>query len=159
MRGSQVIRMTLRGDLVWRAATVTVALCGAMVLGAWGFHAYAAHDVPRLAAAAVLLAAVFGLAVSLWRTTPKLLSWDGACWHLGDAQGAAGAGPIAGSLEVCLDLDRWLLLRFVPDARKWLARSQWLPVGRGTCGVNWHELRCAIYSPRSMARGRAAHDQ
>ncbi|MFZ2650432.1 MAG: hypothetical protein WA210_10025 [Burkholderiaceae bacterium] len=107
---------------------------------------------------ALALAAV-GLGVSLWRIAPGTLKFDGSDWLLGNADAdadAEGSEPIAGDLEVCLDLGCWMLLRFIPAAKGAGTRSHWLPAQLGAHDSQWHAFRCAIYSSRPTARDAAA---
>jgi len=76
------------------------------------------------------------------------LAWDGSAWVL---HGAARDGAVwvgAGTLDVLLDFQLFLLLQWrasgVPG-RKWI----WLE--RRSEPSGWHPLRCAVYS-------RAAHE-
>jgi hypothetical protein len=74
------------------------------------------------------------------------LSWDGEIW----SWPAVGQGS-TGSLQVILDLQHWLLLRWTGGhAPRWL----WLE--RAGRAERWEDLRRAVYS---RARPQARQDQ
>jgi toxin CptA len=85
-----------------------------------------------------------------WAAAPGVLAWDGAGWTwTGSGAGAVIAG---GRLEVGLDLQRVLLVRWRgPDAARWL----WLE--RASCAERWDDLRRAVYSrarPEALPRNQ-----
>jgi hypothetical protein len=69
-----------------------------------------------------------------------VLRWDGQTWLCDD---------VAGDARLALDLDGWLLLRFVPtDA---VAPSRWIAASRAAANGPWTALRSALYSRRPAA--------
>ncbi len=131
-----------------------VILLGAWLLGClaaalWQFH----RPAPlRLAAMLATLAAAGAWAAwSWWRTPSGTLTWDGQNWTW-----SARSEGDAASVEVALDLQRALLLRWnAGDA------SQWIWLHRNTLAERWDDLRRAVYSrarPKALqqARGPAA---
>ena len=85
-----------------------------------------------------------GVALARWwgAQRPRRLAWDGAQWRLTPAA-VDGRDGAAVQLQVCLDLQRALLLRVHdPDSR----RGLWLWVEAGTDPARWHLLRCAMHA-------------
>jgi hypothetical protein len=124
------------------------------VLCAWAVQSQRAQATMWLALA--LAAGAVGLGVSLWRVLPVTLAFDGSGWFLWSA-GHENDAPIAGDVQLSLDLGAWMLLRFVPSSRAEAgARPRWLPVQFSAPEREWHELRCAIYSSRRKARDDSA---
>jgi toxin CptA len=88
--------------------------------------------------ASVLLVLAAGLcaAWNWWQAPQGDLSWDGENWNWSAAGQEAG-----GSVEVSLDLQHWLLLRWSGgNASRWL----WLERARSL--ERWEDLRRAVYS-------------
>jgi hypothetical protein len=122
-------------------------------LAAWAALHWPVDAPPRRVARALVWLVAAALAVRAWRQTEPhtgLLSWDGSRWLWQTDPGtAAAAPPRPGELHVRLDLERWLVLEFIPaespDAHK---HHIWLTPGRKALPAQWHALRCAVYSPR-----------
>jgi len=101
-----------------------------------------------------------GLAVSLGLLTGALalrsllmapegsLSWDGQQWTW-----QTGRDSLGGTVRPTLDLQRWVLLEFRPQA----GRSIWLWVARTNEPTRWDALRRALWSrlSRAAAAGHA----
>ncbi len=133
MHAAPPVRVSLGRSAGW---IVVVALCagmGAANLAAW---------LLLRAEAAVGPAALIGLAVSAlaaWRShrarAPGELIWNGAEWQW---------RGLAGHVQVALDLDAWMLLRFDPlhGKRCWIAASRFSASGP------WPALRAALYARR-----------
>ena len=140
MRASPPCQVSLRRFGVWRAAVAVLASAGLAALVSWliGREPPVSAGLMTLVVSAALL--ILALAVSLWRVPAQSLRWDGQAWQL-DA--------VPGELKVAIDLGPWMLLNFTPDAA---ARASWLPVQRLGLEAQWHALRCAVYSPRPLAR-------
>lgn len=91
----------------------------------------------RLGVAGIVLA--FGATAAGWNwwIAPRgTLSWDGQSWVWTDA-----GGTDVGAVEVRLDLQRCLLLRFRSHPA-----SRWLWLERSHCAERWDDLRRAVYS-------------
>jgi len=127
------------GALLW--------LLGVVVTVQWirqspvsGWRLVAAVMVPALAA----LAAGWN-----WWIMPRgTLAWDGQSWTW---TGAAGIN--FGAVEVCLDLQYFLLLHFRSQAT-----SRWLWLERNRSPERWDDLRRAVYSrarPQTMPEAEA----
>ncbi len=156
MVGSPAFQITLPSQSIWRGAVLALTLAVIAVLIAWAAQpGHLQGPVLRWLAFASG-AAVLGLAVSLWRVPAFVLGWDGERWQVNLLQPSCNE-PLAGNVEVHLDLGHWMLLRFVPDDRTAKARPLWLPMQSGARDPLWHGLRCALYGVRP-ARRRAAAD-
>ena len=112
--------------LIWLAA--------ALAIGLW----WAQLQTPgwRVGAATLSLAGVGVVAAWNWVQAPTgTLAWDGAVWRW-----ASHGQSEEGELEVSLDLQRWLLLRWSGGHRvRWL----WLESAGGA--ERWDDLRRAVY--------------
>ena len=76
-----------------------------------------------------------------WRTSPGVLAWDGSGW----TRMPEGGGAAAGELQVALDFQHVLLVRWRAGGA-----SRWLWLERAG-GQRWDELRRAVYSRASPA--------
>jgi hypothetical protein len=148
MRSSPALQITVCDFSVWRIAVLVLCSLAVAALVAWGVASMRAQDerLYWLAFATAITAA--GLGISLWRTVPVSLSFDGSTWSLCGAD-AGRTEAVSGEPRVCLDLDAWLLIHFVTKTAQ--ARSVWLGLQRGAVGEPWHALRCALYLPRPSA--------
>ncbi|ABM31780.1 hypothetical protein QRO11_17885 [Paracidovorax citrulli] len=112
-----------------------------------GFAAWAAWAVSGSGPSAWTVACGLGLWgwVSLlgWRAatrwTSGVLAWDGLLWSLDRGRASS---PLCGRLEVALDLQRFLLVRFVGQD----GRHAWLGLEPGRHAAGWAALRRAVYS-------------
>lgn len=89
-------------------------------------------------------AAALGLLLG-WRVLGQAgtLTWDGQVWCLHD-QGL-GLEDALGDVHVALDVQKALLLRWLPASDTLHAKPQWLWLG-GQGGDNrWQDLRRAVY--------------
>lgn len=92
--------------------------------------------------AAVLLWVASGLWAALhwWRSPMGALAWDGESWNW-----ASGDAADSGMLEVSLDLQRSMLVRWAgPGASRWF----WLE--RASRAERWDDLRRAVYSRAAL---------
>ncbi len=149
-----VPRFTLfaRPARAWRRGVALLGAAAGANLGAW----LIASGAPAVLAATVAGGLVVaGIAAGRGGAAP--LAWTGRGWRLGTGGDAAD-----GTLACCIDLDRFVLLRFVPQggARPpW--RARWLPLAAADCTVaDWHLLRCVIHftpgQPSAAGREPAA---
>jgi hypothetical protein len=147
MRAIAACQFSLNRFGVWRLAVM--ALTGSVVLTLlfWFLGQPLALHWGIAAAVGVVAIASLGLGASLGQIKEVSLSWDGLDWHVGPADSAGHEGA-AGTLSVTLDLGAWMLLRFQADTPGRGSRMTWLPVQRRGLEPQWHELRCAVYSPR-----------
>lgn len=156
MQGFPAVQITIRDYSIWRGGTLLLTACVVAALGGWAWQWFVVDSRMTWLALAVMTLGV-GLATSLWRVVPASLKFDGSSWLLWNPD-REGGEPIAGEVEVCLDLGGWMLLRFIPAAKRTGVRSVWLPVQRSEVNTRWHALRCAIYSSRPARRVDAATD-
>jgi toxin CptA len=71
-----------------------------------------------------------------WRSPRGDLNWNGATWRW-----RSGPFETEGTVEVLLDLQRWMLMRC-----EFAAATQWLWIERSACPGRWGDLRRAVYS-------------
>ena len=91
----------------------------------------------RIAVVASLLAAAGVFAgLAWWRSASGTLAWDGDGWTW---SGSSRSYP--GEVDVGLDLQRWLLLRFSGDGA-----THWSWLERSRHAERWDDLRRAVYS-------------
>ncbi len=108
-------------------------LLGVVVTGLWSLYA----PSWRPAIGWGLLAATGSFALwRWWRGASGVLAWDGEAW-----QWSGQADARSGTLEVTLDFQRFLLLRWRSDGQ-----SQWLWLERVARPERWDDLRRAVYS-------------
>ncbi len=119
------------------AATLLLVLWlpGAACVALWSVQARAPGWQVGASVALVLLAG-FCAAWNWWHAPQGDLSWDGENWNW-----SAAGQEAAGSLEVGLDLQRWLLLRLTGGK---VVRWFWLE--RARYPERWEDLRRAVYS-------------
>jgi hypothetical protein len=144
MRAAPAFQVSLRRFGVWQGAVWALVAVGLGSTAAWlATHERPLHmGLPFIAALTAM--AVLVLGVSLARTPPADLRWDGLVWYLG----ARTDEPSPGRLAVAIDLGSWMLLRFVPEPTEIRRPATWLPVQRRGLEADWHGLRCAVFSPR-----------
>jgi hypothetical protein len=150
MRGSPPCAVTLRRFGAWRCAVAVVAAAALASLVAWVLLAPPGRLAGVRVAIALAGAATFALALSLLRVAAGTLRWDGSAWTFADSA-RPQAAPIAGELEVAIDLGSFLLLRFTPHDAPGRRAVRWLPAARRGLEREWHAFRCALYSPRPAA--------
>jgi len=93
-----------------------------------------------------LLALVF-MVRSAWAAQSGELAWDGVAWSLQWQTGRESAWGGQGSLNVQLDLQIVLLLRWRAEGR---LAGQWIWLERRSHPSRWHLLRCAVYSRAAL---------
>lgn len=133
MHAAPPVRVSLGPSVGWIAFVAVCAGTAAANLAAW---------VLLQSEAAIAVAAMLGLivaALTAWRlqraNVPSDLSWNGAEWQW---QG------LVGSMQVALDLDAWMLLRFDPVHGK----RCWIAASRRSAAGPWAALRAALYARR-----------
>ena len=133
MHAAPPVRVSLGRSIGWTVVVASCAGVAAANVAAW---------LLLRSEAAVGPAALIGLAVAalvVWRLhrahAPGELIWNGAEWQW------RGLG---GNVQVALDLDAWMLLRFDPlhGKRCWIAAS------RSSASGPWPALRAALYARR-----------
>ncbi len=114
------------------------------VLGAWALN----QGFTRVWCAAALLAMVGGLLGALSLRFVATLSWSGQRWCLHDQSGKKP--DVFGELEVILDTQKTLLLRWQPTSDKLPTSFVWLWLGSELPSSRWQELRCAVYQRKAL---------
>jgi hypothetical protein len=134
MHAPPPVRVTVALDRPWIIACAAVAAMAAGNLTAW--------LVPN--EIVVLPTALAGGFCAAWLTRQRsargALAWDGEAW----LWEAAGREPVAGTVTMAIDLDRWMLLSFTPAQ----GPRRWLPLSRGPQAGAWAPLRAALYGAR-----------
>ncbi len=124
------------GRSVWAGAMAAALwLAGLAGVLLWSAQPQVAPWRLALAWTAVAAAAVVVLR-TWWRPPRGTLAWDGAAW----TWTPDGGTPVAGELQVALDLQRLLLLRWRGSGDR-----GWFWLDRGS-SERWDELRRAVYS-------------
>ena len=108
-------------------------LLGALATGLWTL--YSPSWRPAIGWAAVAATGAFA-AWRWWHGASGVLAWDGEAW-----QWPGGPHAQSGTLEVTVDLQDWLLLRWRSDGR-----SCWLWLERAARPERWDDLRRGVYS-------------
>jgi hypothetical protein len=124
--GRSLLPGLLAGALILSGLRATVQWLAQAPVSGW-----------RLGAAVAALTLGTGAAGWNWWRMPRgTLGWDGHDW----AWTAAGRTE-TGLVESCLDLQEFMLVRFVGHSR-----SHWLWRGRSLAAERWGDLRRAVYS-------------
>ena len=109
------------------------------VLVAWALH-QGLGFVWWAAAAAFAIAAYLGWQALRYAAT---LTWDGQVWCLHDQN--SGQVDALGEVQVTLDVQKALLLRWLPASDTLQAKPQWLWLGSQSADNRWQDLRRAVY--------------
>jgi hypothetical protein len=108
---------------------------GGAVTASWSFQSQSPGW--RTGVACLALAAAGGFAAwHWWHGAGGTLAWDGQTWTWSGEQLAQ-----TGALEVCVDLQDWLLLRWTSGGD-----SHWFWLDRARRAERWDDLRRAVYS-------------
>jgi hypothetical protein len=76
------------------------------------------------------------------------LTWDGQVWCLNDQ--STGQVDALGEVHVALDVQKALLLRWLPASDTLQTKPQWLWLGLQTSDNRWQDLRRAVYQRSEM---------
>lgn len=138
MHAAPPLRVGLARSRGWIVFIAAIAGLAAANLIAWMLlHWQPGVAIASAAWLVVPAAATLG-ARQAWRAqAPSVLRWDGATWLCDD---------VPGDVRIMLDLDAWMLLRFVPACGN--SRRRWIPAARSASEGPWAELRSALYSRR-----------
>jgi hypothetical protein len=137
-------RISVRRFGVWRFATAGVAGCATAASTAWLMLSF---DPGAWMTAAVAAAGILVVAGSARPVPAFALQWDTQVWQLEPEQ-AGGQKPLAGRVEVAIDLGNWMLLRFRPAAAP--RQAVWLPMQRQGHEADWQALRRTVYGARAL---------
>ena len=93
---------------------------------------------------AAAIAAALGAFLG-WRALGQTatLTWDGQVWCLHDQD--LGHEDALGEVHVAVDVQKALLLRWLPASDTLNMKPQWLWVGSQSADNCWQDLRCAVY--------------
>lgn len=130
----------LDDDPATRWALSCLCAAAAASLVGWGLAWLQASAIAVAVGVAACTGALAGWGAARVRS-PGRLRWDGRAWSL-LADGAST--PLVGAVDVALDLDGWMLLRF--DGSD--GRRRWWPLSRRRQASCWHALRCALFARR-----------
>ena len=114
------------------------------VLGIWAFN----QGFTGAWCAAALLALLGGVFGALSLRFIATLTWSGQRWCLHDQSGKKP--DVFGELEVILDTQKTLLLRWQPTSDKLPTSFVWLWLGAELSSSRWQELRCAVYQRKAL---------
>jgi len=98
-----------------------------------------------LSACCLVLAVVLGWRE--WRLPLMTLTWDGQVWCLHGASNQIN--DQLGAIDVCLDVQKALLLKWQPSSDKLGASMRWLWLGHERSPAHWEDLRRAVYARTS----------
>lgn len=142
MRAAPPLRLQVCADRRVQGLVTGLALLAcAVLLLAIGQH------LPQVWPAAVLLPVVALMAWRLSVALPRRLRWDGQTWWLATPPAVQVEQQV--SLDVVIDLDRWVLLR----ARSSLPRSTlYLPLAQDHHPETWGALRATLFAARGGAQ-------
>jgi len=146
MRPAPAVTIQLSGDPAW---AVAAAVLGALAAGCTGALLGAHLELPLTRILWITLASAAagaGLALRFLPGNSGRLRWDGN-QHWWFCHAASGSAERSGQVTVTLDLDGWLLLRFLP-AEGTPSRALWLPLREAKLGSTAQALRAAVYSRR-----------
>jgi hypothetical protein len=108
---------------------------GGAVTASWWFQSQSPGW--RVGGACLVLAAAGVLAAWHWRHAAEgTLAWDGETWAWSGERFER-----TGAIEVSVDLQRWLLLRWTSGSE-----SHWFWLDRARRAERWDDLRRAVYS-------------
>ncbi|MBX3621295.1 MAG: hypothetical protein KF891_15100 [Rhizobacter sp.] len=148
-------QMTVRCFGVWRVTCGLLCAAAATVTAIWAWRAM--HSFPMWVLMSTLLVAAASTAMlwHAWGLKAQSIRWDGQVWRLGPAA-TAGHEPLAGRVEIAVDVGAWMMLRFVPEVPIPWRRGIWLPVQRASHEAAWHALRATVYCARPVTLPAAA---
>jgi hypothetical protein len=139
MRAAPAVQATLSPDRGWLACARGLAALALAGLAAWAAQGLGGPGwATALAAAGAALAGLLAGARLVGAHTGTL-RWDGAAWSW---QPLGAAQPLAGRIEVMIDLGPWMLLRLQSVE----AGTLWLPLAQSACGPAWRALRSALHA-------------
>ena len=128
------------GGRGWRAVQVLLPALAAGVFSAW----LMAHAQASLFPAVLPALAVGAWALRSTQPRSRTLAWDGQQWLCDD---------VAGELQVMIDLDRWVLLRWRVAGARWL----WTAQSAAESGPVWPLLWAALHARRPAPALPAPH--
>lgn len=153
MRGCPPCEITIGPSRIWLMAVWLAAAVAVAALLLWLMAAPEGGSWPVRAGVAGTVAVVLVLATTLTRRCSGVLRFTGTNW-LWTPHGAESLldRPLAGRVEVHVDVGCFMLLRFLAEpSGTGAGRSRWIPVDASSAMSSRHVFRCAAYSPRPTA--------
>lgn len=114
------------------------------VLGVWSLN----QGFTRGWCVAALLAVLGGFFGAWSLRFVAKLTWSGQLWCLHDR--SDGMPDVFGNVEVILDSQKTLLVRWQPTSDKLFTPSVWLWLGAEQSNSRWQDLRCAVYQRKAL---------
>ena len=107
------------------------------------------HSGMLIAVVGSTVCAVFG-----WRAIQQTgaLTWTGQQWQLVVDHSSSPTPPITGAIDVCLDLQTVLLLRYVPSSGQGPRGMRWLWCQCPEDQALWQDFRRAVFAVSPLAR-------
>jgi hypothetical protein len=119
-------------------------LTASALLGFWALN----QGFTRGWCAAALFAVLGGVLGALSLRFIATLTWTGQFWCLHDQ--SCQRPDVFGDVEVILDSQKTLLLRWQPTSDKLFSTSVWLWLGVEQSSSRWQDLRCAVYQRKAL---------
>ena len=141
MHNAPVVTFPVSNDRMGVIVVAAVWCVAVGVVGAWLLQAVV-DNVGLAALAATTLLAAVSIMVAGQPVGPGVLRWDGKDWHWQPDDNAT-----VGRLIPMLDLQVWILLRFVPAS----GRAFWLWASRGDTALQWDAFRRAVVDAAKRA--------
>jgi hypothetical protein len=136
------VRLAVVPDTAWRVALASLCAASAGCLCFWALS-MAGYAVHRALPASLGAALASAMAHWCWaRMHTGLLLGNAHQWHFDPER--EQASPVPGRLDLMIDLDSWMLLRFTASDAALPAR--WLPVARCAHWASWPGLRATVYA-------------
>lgn len=139
MHAAPPVRIACDAAGLWQPVQAALYALSGAVVAMWLASIVEASAMLRTLSALAGAGLAGSAASRVIRPLPSELVWDGRCWSW---QGRPGR------VDVMLDLDRWLLLRFRSDAGD---RVRWLGAAAGGPREGFARGRAALYSPVTPA--------
>jgi hypothetical protein len=140
MHAAPPLRVGLARSRAWILSVAAAAGLAAANLTAWLLlGGDPGAPVGLLAAVAASAAAALGARLAWRRQAPLVLRWDGTTWVCDE---------VPGDVRLVLDLDAWMLLRFMPASG---GPPRWIAAARRASDGPWVALRSTLYSRRPAA--------
>lgn len=140
---------------IWRWGVVALALLVILTMVVWAVSTMSLMGVHESQTQWVVVLSLLVLVLLRWAVRDAwfdpidMLRWTGRGWMASAvAQAPADAQP--GRLDLLIDGDSWMLLRWTPMAASGTARPKpaYLVIAAANIDLPWHTWRCALYGAR-----------
>lgn len=146
MHTAPPVRYPIKPSRLRQAGEGGVFILALTCVGLWAYQTRPSMAWGLSALCLCLLALAF-MVRSAWAAQSGELAWDGVAWSLRWQTGREPVWGGHGSLNVLLDLQVVLLLRWRAVG---LPAGQWIWLERRSQPSRWHLLRCAVYSRAAL---------